>query len=57
MIGSLGSKTKNKKLAIGGEEIFGTAYDKNVVRRIVLYLMVIFRVLLWCLGYSLFWLY
>jgi len=39
MIGALGSKTKNKKLAIGGEEIFGTAYDKNVVRKIVPYIL------------------
>ena len=94
MIGALGSKTKNRKLAVGGEEIFGTAYDKNVVRKIVPYIFahkksaivalvsmlvfsatqvafpwlikvgidsfisnVIFQVLLWCLGYSLFWLY
>ena len=33
MIGVLGNKTKDKKLTIGGEEVFGTAYD---LRRIVI---------------------
>ena len=39
MIGALGNKTKGKKLTIAGEEIFGTAYDKNVVKRIIPYIL------------------
>ena len=39
MIGVLGNKTKDRKLTIGGEEVFGTAYDSNVVKRIIPYIL------------------